>query len=808
MDAAERLLVEFGHEGVTTRRLAEEANLNHGLVHYYFGSMENLLARVLERFTDRMIVRQRALYAADAPFIEKWRTAMRYLDDDREYQKVWFELQSLAWSRPDLRERVAQVNAEWRAVLTEAFAEPLERYGLPIPLDALVSLVATFNEGIILERLSGIDDGQAALLAWIDEFLEAAGGEAVTTTVVQPREQSRARYPDEEGHVERDGVRTFYEVYGDGPATIMLLPTWSLVHSRIWKAQIPYLSRHFRVVTLDGRGNGRSDRPQGIEAYDPAQFALDALAVLDRTGTDSASLVAFSRGALWATVLAAEQPERVSRVAYLGPSVPLSPGTRAAGDPQALRRAARGPHRLGEVQPPLLAERAGAVPRLPPVLLRADVQRAALDQADRGRRRLGPGDRPVHARGHEHGGGALGAGAVLRVRRARLLPEPGHPRRQRHDLPALRRRPARGDRRRRVRDDRGGGHAVHARDPVRINHLLHDFSADDASGRRCAIGCARSPVRRRALYVSSPIGLGHARRDVAIARELRRLVPDLEIDWLAQDPVTRVLEAEGERIHPASADLANESGHIESESAEHDLHAFQAIRRMDEILCANFMVFDDLVTDQAYDLWIGDEAWEIDYFLHENPERKRAAYVWLTDFVGWLPMPDGGEREAFLTADYNAEMIEQIARFPRVRDQALFVGNREDVVPESFGSDLPEIRAWTEEHFEFPGYVSGFDPAEFADREKLRAELGYAPGELVCIVTVGGSGVGEALLRRVIEAFPIAKGLLPELRMIVVAGPGSIRPGCPPPPGSRCAPTSTTSTSTSPRATWPWSRAG
>ena len=171
LDAAERLLVATGHSGITTRRLAQEAGANHGLVHYYFGSMENLLARVLERFTDRLIARQRAMYAADVPFIEKWRTAMRYLDDDREYQRVWYELQALAWSRPVLRERVAQVNAEWRAVLTEAFTEPLERYGLPIPLEALVSLVTTFNEGIILERLSGIETGQAELLAWIDRWL-------------------------------------------------------------------------------------------------------------------------------------------------------------------------------------------------------------------------------------------------------------------------------------------------------------------------------------------------------------------------------------------------------------------------------------------------------------------------------------------------------------------------------------------------------------------------------------------------------------------------------------------------------------
>src|SRR6187200_2870560 len=237
--------------------------------------------------------------------------------------------------------------------------------------------------------------------------------------------------------------------------------------------------------------------------------------------------------------------------------------------------------------------------------------------------------------------------------------------------------------------------------------------------------------RRRALYISSPIGLGHAQRDVAIADELRKLHPDLEIDWLAQHPVTKVLEAAGERIHPASVFLSNESSHIESESAEHDLHCFQAIRRMDEILLANFMVFHDLVRDEPYDLWIGDEAWELDYYLHENPEQKRAPYVWMTDFVGWLPMPEGGDREARLTADYNAEMIEHIARYPRVRDLSLFVGNPDDVVADSFGTDLPRIRDWTEEHYDFPGYVTGFDPASVGDRDGLRDELGYGSDERV-----------------------------------------------------------------------------
>jgi predicted glycosyltransferase len=278
-------------------------------------------------------------------------------------------------------------------------------------------------------------------------------------------------------------------------------------------------------------------------------------------------------------------------------------------------------------------------------------------------------------------------------------------------------------------------------------------------------------VSKRVLYVSSPIGLGHARRDVAIAKELRELVDGVEIDWLAQDPVTRVLEAEGERIHPASRWLANESGHFESESAEHDLHCFQAWRRMDEILISNFMVFHDVAREEDYDLWIGDEAWELDYYLHENPGEKTAHYAWLTDFVGWLPMEDGGDHEAYLTADYNAEMVEHIASHPQVRDRALFVGDPDDIVPDRLGPELPLIRDWTEDHFDFAGYVSGFDPEQLGDRERLRAELGYAPDEQVCLVTVGGSGVGRHLLEKVIAAFPQAKRLVPGLRMIAVAGP-------------------------------------
>ena len=317
----------------------------------------------------------------------------------------------------------------------------------------------------------------------------------------------------------------------------------------------------------------------------------------------------------------------------------------------------------------------------------------------------------------------------------------------------------------------GAGHIPLARDPVRVNLMIRDF-VERVMGCSPQRSWTRGRNRRkRALYISSPIGLGHARRDLAIADELRQLHPDLEIEWLAQHPVTRVLDDAGERVHPGSARLSSESAHIESESGEHRLHCFQAWRRMDEILLNDFMVFHDVVSERDYDLVIGDEVWDVDYYLHENPELKRYAYCWLTDFVGWLPMPEGGGREARLTADYNAEMIEHIARYPRVRDLALFVGNPDDIVPDRFGDDLPFIRDWTEDHYVFPGYITGFDPLAITDRDQVRDELGYAPDDKVCVVTVGGSGVGEDLLRRVIDAYPEASARIPGLRMLLVAGP-------------------------------------
>ena len=179
LDAAERLLIGVGYSGITTRRLAEEAGANHGLVHYYFGSMENLFVRVLERFTERLVARQRDMYArTDISGVDKWKTAMGYLESDLAagYPKIWLELQALGWNRPDIAERVAQVNREWRDVLTEAFDRMMGEYGLDrerFPLAAMVSLVMTFNEGIMVERLSGVSAGHRELMEMVERWFES-----------------------------------------------------------------------------------------------------------------------------------------------------------------------------------------------------------------------------------------------------------------------------------------------------------------------------------------------------------------------------------------------------------------------------------------------------------------------------------------------------------------------------------------------------------------------------------------------------------------------------------------------------------
>ncbi|GAA0958424.1 alpha/beta hydrolase [Virgisporangium aurantiacum] len=593
----------------------------------------------------------------------------------------------------------------------------------------------------------------------------------------------RARQPDRDGFAERGGVKVHYEVYGeingDGGPTILLLPTWTIVHKRVWKMQIGYLARHFRVVVYDGPGNGRSDRPLSSDPYSQAAQVAYALAVLDATDTEKAVVVGLSRAANWALELAVEHADRVHGTVVIGPSIALPPHAARATN---LDVAAPRPD-----LPPSAVPRLGRDPQRH--WAKYNWEYWLTDWEDFAWFFLGQCfTEPYSTKAIEDGvGWALETNGAVLVAESRA-PRPDQAtiedwcRRLESPLLAIHGTDdpiaplARSERlveltRGALAVVDGGGHIPLARDPVQVNGLIAEFAARFRPDPPRRTWTRWDRRRKRVLYLSSPIGLGHARRDLAIARELRERHPDVEIDWLTQHPVTRMLRDAGERVHPACAWLANESAHVESESGEHDLHCFQALRNMDEILVNNFMVFRDVVSEQRYDLVIGDEAWDVDHFLFENPELKRFAYAWLTDFVGFLPFADGGEREALVAADHNAEMIAQVARFPRLRDRAVFVGDPDDIVDERFGVDLPFIRDWTEANYAFSGYVTGFDPAAYADRAALRSELGYREDERVCVVTVGGSGVGGDLLRRVVDAFPAAARRVPGLRMVVVAGP-------------------------------------
>lgn len=576
----------------------------------------------------------------------------------------------------------------------------------------------------------------------------------------------RATEPRASGNLVIHDFQIYFEDYGD-PASppILLLPSWQIAPLRHWKMQIPHLARTRRVITYDPPGIGGGER-----TTDPRAFELDRVVdygtgLLDHLKIGRADVLGFSLGGAYGLWMAARCPERVNRLFLISP---VSPEWGLAPDPAFwearntytgwekrnanywredydgwldffMSEACSSPHSTKlfddlvswakETTPEILEKTAANADLLPKLTLDEVLARVNC---------------PVML---IHGDGDHIASIVPTRQLAERRPDFGFV------------------------TVTQGSHAVHARQPVRINQEIDAFLGPARpQRRRWAASHARAVPR--ALFISSPIGLGHVQRDLAVARELRRQVPNLEIDWLAQDPVTRVLAQSGERIHPRSAELASEATHWERSAHEHRLHCFQAFRDMDEILLANFMVFLDAVRETPYDLWIGDESWEVDHFLHENPELKRAPYIFMTDFVGWVPMDRTSKsREALLTADYNQQMLEQVERFPYVRDRALYFGGYDDLLPERFGPGLPTIPDWTRAHFEAVGYVTPFIPGAYSDLPALRARLWEDPDQANVLITVGGTGVGEALLRKVISAWPIVHRERPDVRAVLVAGP-------------------------------------
>jgi len=423
----------------------------------------------------------------------------------------------------------------------------------------------------------------------------------------------RALEPTESGQLATRGFRIGYEVFGQtGDLCLLLLPTWQISPSRHWNMQVPYLARSFRVITYDPPGIGNGQRTDDAAAFELDRVVDYGVDLLDYLGVGRAGVVGLSMGGAYGLWMAARFPERVSKLFVIGTVLPQwafaddasfwvrrgsyegwekrnanywrdhyqdwltffmaqifseSHSTKAIEDAVAW---------ANETTPEILISSV-VNPRLLPAMPLTDAIEVIQCPV-----------RLMHARDDR----------IADIATSRGLAE-ARPNWQLIEFDA-------------------GGHAVHIRNAARVNLELGGFFGVPPSSRRM-LRRAMAKHPPRLLIVSSPVGLGHVHRDLAIARELRRLEPEIEIDWLAQDPVTRVLQAAGETIHPLSSELHSESALCEHLAAEHELHVFRAYRELQETFLANFMIFLEAVRDRPYDAWVGDEAWELDYYLHENP---------------------------------------------------------------------------------------------------------------------------------------------------------------------------------------------
>lgn len=581
------------------------------------------------------------------------------------------------------------------------------------------------------------------------EHLAQVLGAAVTQGPLPQPYPFETIQPVAEGWVEIGGTRSWHAVFGSSGTWLCFAPLFQIGTVNGLKSVVPYLADHFRVIVMDLPGNGRADRPTDPAAYDFDAYYAHFCAALDRLGVERVALVAISANTMLCLRLAAEQPERVTHLVVAG-----GYGESLVQDPAAREAAQR---ELARMRSDWLAY-------LDAFWSIVFTEPHSTKLYEDGVRHSLATDGRLVAMARNGWLGNDVRSLARRVRCPTLVIHGDDDHRVAHARGEVVARLVPGAR---LLTIGGGGHLPMARDPVAFNRAICRFLLEQPARSRWVRGMARKP---RALFVSSAIGLGHVQRDLAIARALRHQRPELEVDWFTVDPAARYLAGEGERLHPICARLANESRHVESLAGEHDLHAFFALRTMDEVMARNFMVFAELVRSEHYDIVIGDEAWDVDYFYHENPEIKRQPFVFLTDFVGCLPMSDD-PRENYLCADRNADDIEHVARFPWIRDRAIFVGNPDDLPERHFGPGLPRIRDWTVRNFCFSGYVLPFDPATLADTEALRARHGYRRDDKLVIAAVGGTAVGRPLLARIAAAFPRMKREVPQVRMVLVAGP-------------------------------------
>ncbi|MBL7177907.1 MAG: alpha/beta fold hydrolase [Desulfobacteraceae bacterium] len=552
-------------------------------------------------------------------------------------------------------------------------------------------------------------------------------------------------------YAENNGVKIWYEVHGKGEPTLVMIPGFQIVHSEIFKRPfVPFLSRHMRVVTLDVRGSGKSAQPG--KGYDLETYVEDVHAVVGAAHLDRFAMAGHSCGFLTIIKYHATHPGRVSHLISLnGFARMVQSEDYSQGMPKEVLE---GAIKIWRDQPEAMLK--GFIEmacsekyslrhkeliwewahETSPKIWEMGFAASTLSDVDKHLKNIDLSVLIFHGQKDKIVFPAASDYLHQKIPGSRFIPIPD------------------------------SGHGFIRTWPHVSLHIL-DFLKPEMR--------KPSPQRRhegppRILWVSSPIGLGHVKRDLAIAEELRKKMPDLSIHWLCVDPVRSFLEGVGEEIHPLSEALWDENGHFESYGKAYSLDATEAYWEMDKLLNNNFMVFTDAVREDGYDLVVGDESWEVDQYLHYNPSLKTAPFVFMTDFVGASNVSEDKTKRAHVY-NVNGTWVEMREVHPEASDLSIFIGDLEDIPDRPFGEGLPNMREWAKEHFRFPGYVLPFDPTDYSDRQALRRDLGFSPEDKILLVAVGGTSVGRPLIEKCLEVQPILKEKIPGIRIIVLCGP-------------------------------------
>ena len=553
-------------------------------------------------------------------------------------------------------------------------------------------------------------------------------------------------------YADNKGVKIWYEIHGQGEPTLIMVPGFQIIHSEYFKRfYVPFLSRHLRVVTLDLRGSGKSDGPEG--GYDLESWTDDIHAVVQDAGLDCFAMAGSSCGVSMCINYCTNHPASVSHLILLnGFARMIRSESYSAGMPE---KDLRGVVQFWQNQPEDMLK--GFIELLcsekytlrakeliwqwahetSPAIWAKGFSCSVQTDVDA---TLGNLDLPV----------LIVAGQTDQV----VFPSASEYLHQK----------IRGSRFIPIED---AGHGFLRTWPQVGRHILNFIKPETAPPDP---GPAQE-VGPRILWISSPIGLGHVKRDLTIADEMRKQKPHLSIDWLAMDPVKTFLENRGERIHPMSQFMRDESGRFENHAtASYLLNATEAYWEMDKLLNTNFMVFTDVLSRSPYDLVVGDESWEVLDNLHYNPSLKKAPFVFLTDFIGMTNVSQDPTKQAHVY-NLNGSWVEKWQVNPEATDLAVFVGNQDDIPDAPFGEGLPNRRQWAQEHFEFSGYVLSFDPGDYSDRQTIREKLGFSSDEKILLVAVGGTSAGRPLIEKCLETQPALQNTIPGIRTIVMCGP-------------------------------------